>query len=190
MAKIRIYRSDMGPICTMGMIAGIGIAIYGLVQSTDKGFLSSEEAVMAFVCGLIFFGLALLSRIVNAPYINQKKEQEKRAQELARAYAAAKEVQARTAASAQAKPKAPAPAPKPLSPEEQLLRHALSQLPPAQDFGGYLDGLKARGLTEEDLKKPEIALREFQQQPSKSFLYYLQLNAPESFRCVLSLFSK
>ena len=143
----------------MGMIAGIGIAIYGLVQSSGKGFLSSEEAVMAFVCGLIFFGLALLSRIVNAPYINQKKEQEKRAQELARAYAAAKEVQARTAAS-------------------------------AQDFGGYLDGLKARGLTEEDLKKPEIALREFQQQPSKSFLYYLQLNAPESFRCVLSLFSK
>lgn len=181
----------MGPICTMGMIAGIGIAIYGVIQLFGDSFLGGYQAVMAIVCGGILFLLALLSRIVNAPYINQKKQQEKRAQDLARAYAAAKEVQARTAAaSTPAKPKPAAPAPKPLSPEEQLLRQVLSQLPPAQDFMGYLNGLEARGLTEEDLKKPDVAVREFQQQPSKSFLYYLQLNAPESFRKVLSLYTK
>lgn len=255
MARVRVNRSDLGPMCTLGMIGGIGIAIYGVCNLFGDSMLYGNEAVMAIVVGVIFFVLSLIARIANAPFIDGKKQMNAQIAAARKASAPAAvtppqdpkflevykrlphcadmeklKLEAQKAENMvryggdytfffQSNPCREAllivhhrfphvakrlvneyydkyiQVPKPqstaaLTPEQQKHRYVSSQLPTAQDFGGYLDGLKARGLTEEDLKKPEIALREFQQQPSKSFLLYLQLNAPESYQKVLDLYAR
>lgn len=74
MASIRVNRSDLGPMCTLGMLAGIGFIIYGICNLVGDSMLYGNEAAMAIVAGAILFVLSLIARIVNAPFIDGKKQ--------------------------------------------------------------------------------------------------------------------
>lgn len=74
MAKHRVHRSELGPLCTGGMIMGAIVAIMGISELiTEKSY--TGEPIMTIVGGAALLILSIIARIYNSPWIDGNRKQ-------------------------------------------------------------------------------------------------------------------
>ena len=74
MARHRVNRSDLGPMCTGGMIMGAVVAIMGISELiTGEGY--TGDPIMTTVGGAILLTVSIIARIYNSPWIDGNRKQ-------------------------------------------------------------------------------------------------------------------
>lgn len=69
MARRRVNRSELGPMCTGGMIMGVIVAIVGIVELiTGNGY--TGDPVMTIVGGVVLLIVSIIARVYNSPWID------------------------------------------------------------------------------------------------------------------------
>lgn len=73
MARHRVNRSELGPMCAVGMIMGVVVAIVG-ISELITGDSYTGEPVMTIVGGVILLIVSIIARIYNSPWIDGNRK--------------------------------------------------------------------------------------------------------------------